>query len=595
MNNFSLIKSMQYRFFKVVFLSLFVLVSGLRVSAQLKITQSATGMEVSEATVKAGEDLFKNKCKACHALDNKMVGPALKGVTERRSVEWLLKWVKNNEELRKSGDADANAIYKEFNGVAMNAFPDLTDDQIKSILMYTENGPLAQAAATSTAAEEVSPSLFKNSNWMLLLLAILIFIVIVLIIKTLNLVTKVTGKEVVPWGNINAGLFLLFLIVGMSLAFWEVSIHGKYVLIYHAASEHGKDIDKMMRITFLITGIVFVVTQILLFWFAFKYRAKKGVKALYYPHNDALEIAWTALPAIVLTLLVLGGLKTWKKINKAPAEGTAQIEVFAQQFEWKVRYPGADNKLGNANYVLISETTNPLGVAVSSRNEVLLAKLRSDIHDFDSMIQMLGHDEGKLRARLGGLVGKERRDLLAQIDHYASGKEKARLELQIQRRKTQIERIEEAIKQGTWFDKTGDDDIIGDEIHLVVDKPVTFKFRARDVIHSALMKEFRAQMNVVPGIPTQFTFTPTVTTAAKRDQLANQEFDYYIICNKICGDGHYNMRIKIVVETQDEYNLWMEKQKGYFMAEKVEETPAVAPSDTTQHEVVATEPLAAVK
>ena len=94
-----------------------------------------------------------------------------------------------------------------------------------------------------------------------------------------------------------------------------------------------------------------------------------------------------------------------------------------------------------------------------------------------------------------------------------------------------------------------------------------------------LMKEFRAQMNVVPGIPTQFTFTPITTTKGRRDELKNPEFDYHVICNKICGNSHFNMKIKIVVETQAEYDKWMADQKATFAREEAEEAPAEAPAE----------------
>lgn len=119
------------------------------------------------------------------------------------------------------------------------------------------------------------------------------------------------------------------------------------------------------------------------------------------------------------------------------------------------------------------------------------------------------------------------------------------------------------------------------EIHLPVGKPVRFKFRSLDVIHSAYMPHFRAQMNCVPGASTQFQFTPTVTTAEMRQnpdivdkverineirsEAGNDqwEFDYILLCNKICGSAHYNMQMKIVVETEEEFNAWMKEQKSF--------------------------------
>jgi cytochrome c oxidase subunit 2 len=117
------------------------------------------------------------------------------------------------------------------------------------------------------------------------------------------------------------------------------------------------------------------------------------------------------------------------------------------------------------------------------------------------------------------------------------------------------------------------------ELHLPVGRKVLFKFRSQDVLHSAYMPHFRAQMNCVPGMVTQFAFTPKYTTEqmrqnpeviAKTDGINEirrkkgeeelYEFDYILLCNKICGASHYNMQMKIVVETEEEFNEWLSKQ-----------------------------------
>lgn len=125
------------------------------------------------------------------------------------------------------------------------------------------------------------------------------------------------------------------------------------------------------------------------------------------------------------------------------------------------------------------------------------------------------------------------------------------------------------------------DDVVTNELHLPVGKPVLLKFRSQDVIHSAYLPHFRVQMNCVPGTPTQFQFTPTVTTTEMRQEAdviekvknINEiraekgedpyEYDYFLLCNKICGSAHYNMQLKIVVESQEEYEQWMSEQKTF--------------------------------
>ena len=98
---------------------------------------------------------------------------------------------------------------------------------------------------------------------------------------------------------------------------------------------------------------------------------------------------------------------------------------------------------------------------------------------------------------------------------------------------------------------------------MPVNKQVLMKFRSQDVIHSAYLPHFGVQMNCVPGMNTQFAFTPTKTTKQMRSELENDEFDYVLLCNKICGAAHYNMQIKVIVESQEEYDAWLNEQKTF--------------------------------
>ena len=118
------------------------------------------------------------------------------------------------------------------------------------------------------------------------------------------------------------------------------------------------------------------------------------------------------------------------------------------------------------------------------------------------------------------------------------------------------------------WDAGKDDKIVKGEFHIPVGQEVEFVFRSRDVIHSAYMPHFRAQMNTVPGLPTRFKFTPTVTTDEMRVQQGDPEFDYILLCNKICGAAHFNMYMKIVVDTPEEYELWLAEQKEYLTEEE---------------------------
>jgi len=136
----------------------------------------------------------------------------------------------------------------------------------------------------------------------------------------------------------------------------------------------------------------------------------------------------------------------------------------------------------------------------------------------------------------------------------------------------------------TLFDGTANDDILLSEIQIPVDEPVLMRFRARDVIHSAYLPYFRVQMNCVPGMPTQFWFKPTKTTAQIRQEKNDPKFDYYLFCAKICGAAHFNMKIKVVVESRQDYDKWLASQKPRFQKDE----PMKAQAQEETKEVVST-------
>jgi cytochrome c oxidase subunit 2 len=111
-----------------------------------------------------------------------------------------------------------------------------------------------------------------------------------------------------------------------------------------------------------------------------------------------------------------------------------------------------------------------------------------------------------------------------------------------------------------------DDILVKGEFHLPVNKPVQFVFRSQDVIHSAYMPHFRAQMNCVPGMATMFNFIPKYTSAEMKQKTNNENFEYILLCNKICGAAHYNMQMKIIVESEEDYNAWLSSQKKFLAA-----------------------------
>jgi cytochrome c oxidase subunit II len=134
-------------------------------------------------------------------------------------------------------------------------------------------------------------------------------------------------------------------------------------------------------------------------------------------------------------------------------------------------------------------------------------------------------------------------------------------------------------------DVNSKDDKIAKEIHLPVGSKILFKFHSRDVIHSAYFPHLRAQMNVVPGMTTEFFVEPTITTDSMRLITNNPKFDYVLLCNKICGVAHYNMKMDVVIESKEKFLQWYQKQQYVFS----HEAPAPAVTDSSRAAVPSSE------
>jgi cytochrome c oxidase subunit 2 len=201
-----------------------------------------------------------------------------------------------------------------------------------------------------------------STTWIIIAL-ILGFIVIFQIAKASEYVAIMRGEDRTrkESNRINAFLMLVFLVGGL-IGVWYCNEQLKDKILPEAASNHGERIDNMIWITLIITGIVFVITQVALFWFSYKYQEKEGQKAFYYPHNNKLEVIWTVIPAIVLTVLVGFGLYYWFQITGEAPKDAQLIEVTGKQFNWEFRYPGKDNTFGKRYYKEVNEANNnPLG------------------------------------------------------------------------------------------------------------------------------------------------------------------------------------------------------------------------------------------
>jgi cytochrome c oxidase subunit 2 len=265
------------------------------------------------------------------------------------------------------------------------------------------------------------------------------------------------------------------------------------LLAQESASIQGEKVDEMIWVTLIITGIVFVITQVLLFWFAFKYQEKDNRKVFFFAHSTKLELIWTAIPAITLTVLVVFGLRNWFFFTGEAPKNAMVVEVTGKQFGWIFRYPGKDAVFGKKYYKNIDPAVNSVGIV--------------------------------------------------------------------------------------WDDKLAQDDILTEQtMYVVKGQPVKLIIGSRDVIHDVGLSHFRLKMDAVPGIPTTMWFTPKFTTKEMKEKTGNPNFAYEISCDQICGNGHYSMKGIVEVVTQEEYDMWMAKQKAQYLVAFPEKDPSNVPA-----------------
>ena len=406
-------------------------------------------------------------------------------------------------------------------------------------------------------------------KFIIIITVALFFIALVQFMKIYDLAAKVTGdknqEKVTRSENmLMANLMLVFMFVFFGFVIWLIIEYGANSGLYQAASKHGQDIDDLLMINWYIILPVFFFTNTLLFGFSWKYYYREERKALYYPHNNKLEALWTIVPAIALAFIVIYGLMTWNKIMYQQEEGE-YIEVYAYQFGWIVRYSGADNTLGKADYKMVSGS-NPLGVISSKTIEDTYSEIDRKVHNIDSILSYSKNEAGEYLLS-DSKVSKLRDDLD-----------------RLKRRKYRIQASIDKKDDNNSVYEASNDDIIVQEIHLVKNQPYTFRFRSKDVIHCPWLPHFRAQINAVPGMETSFALTPTITTEEMRadpkvikhweninvihnerkrrigEEEEKVDFNYILLCNKICGAGHSNMQLNVIVETQEEFNQWIENK-----------------------------------
>lgn len=346
--------------------------------------------------------------------------------------------------------------------------------------------------------------IYKMVTLIVLASVVLLIVVSVQIGRISELTASIRGEEAAEHdSNRFNGSFGMFFLVGFLVFCVGTAYYYKnYMLGYgplHHASIHGDKIQTLFNWTLFFTGIVFFLTQIALFYYAYKYQAKKGRKVLFIPHDNRLEVIWTVIPAVVMCFLVVGGLWVWNDVMADVKEGEDHLEIEATgyQFAWAIRYPGADNALGTKYFRNIVPGVNDLGI---------------DLNDPKSM-----------------------------------------------------------------------DDALVDEIVLPKGKKIRVRITSRDVLHNFYLPHFSVKMDAIPGLPTYFVFTPTMTTEEYRMELKKypeytipadpaepngpkkwEVFNYELACAELCGRSHFSMRKIVKIVSPEEYQKWADSQKTYF-------------------------------
>lgn len=340
-----------------------------------------------------------------------------------------------------------------------------------------------------------------------LLIVALLVVISIQIGKVSELAAKIRGEEEVELENTNTNAvwLMIFLVVFLAACIGSAWYYKNNLLGYGpltSASKHGFDVDSMFSITLFFTGIVFIITQILLFWYSYKYRKVKGRKAKFFAHDTKLELIWTAVPAVVMAYLVAGGLVKWNEIMPDVKEGQEYLEIEATgyQFAWDIRYAGQDNKLGTKDFRLIDPATNSLGLDWNdpkTHDDIVLGGSDKIVLPVDTMIRV------RITAR----------DVLHNfyLPHF---------------------RV---------------------KMDAVPGLPTYFVFTPIKTT-----KEFREQLSQYPewNVP----YDPN----DPESKMRWEEFNFELACAELCGKGHYSMKRIVEIVTKEEYEAWLATQKSFY-------------------------------
>ena len=341
-----------------------------------------------------------------------------------------------------------------------------------------------------------------------LLIFALILIILVQVSKISEVAAKIRGEEevAIQRNNNTAFWMVVFMIVFLVATIVSAYYYKNYMLGYGpltSSSEHGSQIDSMFNVTLVLTGIVFVITQILTFWYSYKYRQAKGNKPIFLAHDTKLELVWTAIPAVAMAFLVAKGLVAWNNImtDLDPEEKYLEIEATGYQFAWDVRYGGADGRIGAKDFRLIDLATNSLGMDFTDEKN----------HDD---IFLGGSDKIVLPVDTTVRVAITSKDVLHNfyLPHF---------------------RV---------------------KMDAVPGLPTYFIFKP-----TKTTQEMRQELKKYPewNVPND----PKDPEGPKRWEA----FEYELACAELCGKGHYSMRRIIEIVEPDAYKTWIAEKQPFYL------------------------------
>jgi len=504
------------------------LLKGVFLKASLVLLLVAGAQTAWAADAAKGTELFKANCARCHnaKLEKASTGPALLGASSRiPGGDWKYRWIQNSAKLIGEGDAYAVKIWNENNKASMDPFPQLTNADIDDIFAYIDayqpadggGGPTSGVAGVNLEEDEKLSGLW---SW----IKILVFLVVAMLASIAMQLARLRGVEFLGGINLEKWqprLFLGFFVIGMASVFYYSYKYSPYYIQTNSASVHGEAIDQMFWITMVVVFSVFVLVNGVLFYFVWKYGKEGDRKAKFYPENHKLEMLWTVVPAIVLTVLVIFGIRAWTQVMSKPEAGkpTMLVEINGQQWGWILRYPGDDGKLGAVDVRRIGGD-NIIGVVVDDP---------ATKDDFISEDLVLCEDmivDLKIRSR----------DVLHSVflPHFRV-------------------KMDAVPGMDTRF-------------HFIP-RHTTDEFRAYllanneywSQVDTVVTTTIEPDSNAAPGTK-PVVVTDTVYKADK--------FDYELACTEVCGRGHFSMRKKVVVLPRAEYDKWYaEQKKGTIMSQ----------------------------